>query len=1170
MILKASTRKANPVMSDPTRTGNIRQGFIVEINRKTNALKRKIWDLVVTEDAFGLKAGGTIKTPSSLVGNQRFAFRTDVEKIKGLSSWFEDQVKEGILSVDAKTGDIWAADYVASAYKQGYQRAYEDLHKSQLSKSVDFYNGSRQEFLRSAFAQPESMEKIRLLAARTFQDLKGVSQDMGTQISRFLVDGMAHGRSPQQIARDMNRAITKLTNTRARAIARTEIINAHAEGQLDSFQKLGVEKLSVMAEWSTAGDDLVCPLCHPLEGVTYTIAEARGMLPRHVNCRCAWAPANVGENPKEGRTILQPKTGQEVWSGPEIRSTSEVQKAMHDSIRAERKKGSYEEVRRRSTWKGADPLKMKKRPVAFVRAAGKGKFNVFAAPAPQLWNHQPTAVIRWMGKEGWSADDAKRVLDGMGVDVEMSTIKTQLGAGKKGLRGPVAPLTDEQRALLTAKRLGQKVEVTPKPLLPVEKLVPTPKIAPKPKVSSVYPNHRGAVVPDGIIPELQAKLDIVDVDSEMVKKLLDDLSQIPAEHQKLMAQNDYRFYVGNRAMTELDENGHLRGVRPLGWTKNTWDDVPGSCDPTRKIVTIGAGNHGAGGSVAWHECGHAIDNSLKHSAAFSEKFGDLQKMLIQVNGNYAKSSDEAFAIGYDHYLAIKTGRVIKSPTYGEVRIGNYMYSKSKADQLTSFFDDFFAAKTPTPKVVVPKVEVPKIPVSLPKVEVPKVELPKVELPKVSTTTPSFGDQKATALARWMGNENWSYAEARKAADELGLDIKDSTLRTQINAGRKGARGGAPTLTKEQSDYLNSIRGKTPTAKPVVSKIEVPKTPVSLPKVEVPKVVGIGPPKGVTFTGEADDFSRKVWAEMGTGINHESEAVKVGKLIDDEITRRLDETFGSFEEMRRKTDALFDEYQKTSADLLAKYPVMSERPVEVQAKIDAARDVWFDSSKKTSDLVKNRDRAYGDYAQQTLAKIRDMGFAPGEKLNLAGGSVREATDAINEVVKYVPTDLQRKANSLPITAKLDTRKNPRGFHRAEKDFNGRVKSRSINLRKLRSGEFQRASAVGEISETNALHEFTHAVQQSNSKVSSLEKEFLRRRVSESTGKKAVLTEIYKGSGEMGYKDKFTNHYIGKEYPGLNYGEVMTMGVEGVFYNMHGILHGDRDLVRFILGVFAGVF
>jgi hypothetical protein len=74
-------------------------------------------------------------------------------------------------------------------------------------------------------------------------------------------------------------------------IARTEIINAHAEGQLDSFDMLGVEEVGVVAEWATAGDDRVCEECASIEGELFTVDEARGMIPLHPNCRCAWIPA---------------------------------------------------------------------------------------------------------------------------------------------------------------------------------------------------------------------------------------------------------------------------------------------------------------------------------------------------------------------------------------------------------------------------------------------------------------------------------------------------------------------------------------------------------------------------------------------------------------------------------------------------------------------------------------------------------------------------------------------------------------------------------------------------------------------------------------------------------------------------------------------------------------
>jgi SPP1 gp7 family putative phage head morphogenesis protein len=94
----------------------------------------------------------------------------------------------------------------------------------------------------------------------------------------------------KEIAAEMLDKIDNLTETRALTLARTEVIHAHAEGQLDQFTDLGVEEVGVEAEFSTAGDDLVCPECEALEGQSFPVEEAHGIIPVHPNCRCTWIP----------------------------------------------------------------------------------------------------------------------------------------------------------------------------------------------------------------------------------------------------------------------------------------------------------------------------------------------------------------------------------------------------------------------------------------------------------------------------------------------------------------------------------------------------------------------------------------------------------------------------------------------------------------------------------------------------------------------------------------------------------------------------------------------------------------------------------------------------------------------------------------------------------------
>jgi hypothetical protein len=73
------------------------------------------------------------------------------------------------------------------------------------------------------------------------------------------------------------------------------------------------------------------------------------------------------------------------------------------------------------------------------------QYDVFGYPA--------TAVIRWMGKNEWTFSESRAALNGLGnVEVSDATIRTQLRAGRKGERGPAAPLTDAEAQELAAFR----------------------------------------------------------------------------------------------------------------------------------------------------------------------------------------------------------------------------------------------------------------------------------------------------------------------------------------------------------------------------------------------------------------------------------------------------------------------------------------------------------------------------------------------------------------------------------------------------------------------------------------------------------------------------------------------------------------------------------------------
>ena len=325
----------SPLRADPTRTITLRRQYVAEVSRRFSALSRAVGDLVDREDAFGLRR----TTDPFFSINNRWRFETNEQKYRAFQRWLKQQVDEGILEVEGSTSRPWTATYVYSAYRKGVERSQAEVKK----KRGETWDLLTRLLEGSAFTNQVSVERLRLLYMRSFEELQGVTAKMSSQMSRVLADGLAQGRNPREIARQLQKQVG-LAKNQARTIARTEIIHSYAEGQLDALEALGEEEVTAMVEWSTAGDHRVCPRCSSLEGVVLTIKEARGLIPRHPNCRCAWLPADVGEK-DEGQ----------------IRQRRQIQLAIERSLKAEFPKASKQERHARTTWIGADKRIAKRR-----------------------------------------------------------------------------------------------------------------------------------------------------------------------------------------------------------------------------------------------------------------------------------------------------------------------------------------------------------------------------------------------------------------------------------------------------------------------------------------------------------------------------------------------------------------------------------------------------------------------------------------------------------------------------------------------------------------------------------------------------------------------------------------------------------------------------------------
>jgi SPP1 gp7 family putative phage head morphogenesis protein len=284
----------NPLRIDPTRTITLRTRATAAMRRRFNALATAVTAVVGTADGLGLA-----KTPAPVLHADTgdvapevaaWRFLTDAGKVAAFLEWLKQQIDDKILEPVGDVQQHWLVEFVLPAYQKGIARAYADVRPVSQAKDASFYAGGRAQFLQDAFRSPVSVEKLKLVFTRAYEQLKGITADMAGKLSRIVTDGVANGRHPYDVARSITKEIDSINRRRAEVLARTEIIYAHAEGQLDSMTRLGLEDVQLMAEWSTAGDDRVCPLCQEHEGEIIPIAEAHGLIPLHPNCRCSWLP----------------------------------------------------------------------------------------------------------------------------------------------------------------------------------------------------------------------------------------------------------------------------------------------------------------------------------------------------------------------------------------------------------------------------------------------------------------------------------------------------------------------------------------------------------------------------------------------------------------------------------------------------------------------------------------------------------------------------------------------------------------------------------------------------------------------------------------------------------------------------------------------------------------
>lgn len=269
---------------DPTQTGTLRDDFEADVYNRLRSLKGNVRETVEELDVLHL---GSQHAVNQNPDPRDFEFLSDSEKRQRFQAWLREEIDTGVLEpADGRAvrrGEHWTAQYVRKGYAKGVTDAGANIR--QAGHSVD-----KLDELEDVFNQPIHSSKIEMLYVRAYDGLEGITQEMDTQISRQLSSALAEGWNPRKAARELNDRVDAIGISRARTLSQTEIIHAHAEGTLDRFESEGITEVTPQVEFLATNDHRVCSQCASLQGNTYTIEEARGLVPVHPRCRCTFVP----------------------------------------------------------------------------------------------------------------------------------------------------------------------------------------------------------------------------------------------------------------------------------------------------------------------------------------------------------------------------------------------------------------------------------------------------------------------------------------------------------------------------------------------------------------------------------------------------------------------------------------------------------------------------------------------------------------------------------------------------------------------------------------------------------------------------------------------------------------------------------------------------------------
>ncbi len=297
----------NPVPADVvTEQTNIRENYKaglitrqearIELNREPEAAEGEIYfsppsvfGLSSPTKSLKLKQGEVDeeshwKAYREKTESQETAFKTtlktlfdeqEVEVLRRVESGIQDV--ESVLFNEAESNKRFSEMFqpeIANVYSVAIQDARDNVKPNNPHRAIK--QGGDEDFLNTI-----ALEWIRTRSLELAKMVNGTTKE---ELRKILAEEFSQGVNIDKLTKRLKEFYAGQYEWRAPLVARTEVIAAYNEGNLQGYESEGVEKV----QWYAALDERLCDECMAEHEKVYPIIESHGMIPLHPQCRCIW------------------------------------------------------------------------------------------------------------------------------------------------------------------------------------------------------------------------------------------------------------------------------------------------------------------------------------------------------------------------------------------------------------------------------------------------------------------------------------------------------------------------------------------------------------------------------------------------------------------------------------------------------------------------------------------------------------------------------------------------------------------------------------------------------------------------------------------------------------------------------------------------------------------